>query len=160
MSSTMTSETAFVYQMRWFDADQGLDCITFKYFMTEGETRWCHDWPTSRYSEVVVVELNKSSDEYKEVSTRSKLSEEEQEMFRKWGECKETEAFIYEMRWFTDRESLDCNTSMCYLTEEETRWGHDWTPGCNGSEYCKVVVMKVSKSSGKYESAFTRPTKE
>jgi len=68
--------------------------------------------------------------------------------------------YIYEMRWFSTRESLDSNTLMHFLTEEETRWGHNWTPGCNGSEYCEIVVIEVRKDSEEYRMALERPGRE
>ncbi len=62
-------------------------------------------------------------------------------------------AFIYEMSWYDTKRHTNPSTLMYYLNEVDTRWGHNWTEGCNGSQRCEIRVIQVNTNMGAYSSA-------
>jgi hypothetical protein len=62
-------------------------------------------------------------------------------------------AYIYQMNWFPSARSMTSHTIMYFLYEKDTRWGHNWIEGTNGSQRCEIRVIKVKTDSNEYESA-------
>jgi hypothetical protein len=64
------------------------------------------------------------------------------------------QAIIYQMSWYDSPSSKESNSNMYFLLEEDTRWGHDWTPNCrNPKEFCKIHVITVLTNTDEYLTA-------
>jgi hypothetical protein len=61
--------------------------------------------------------------------------------------------YIYKMEWFEKPNSRKSDIIMYYVNEKDTRFGHDWPIGLNGSNHCKISVIKVKENSDEYKSA-------
>lgn len=61
--------------------------------------------------------------------------------------------YIYKMCWYSSKRSFKENTSMYFLKEEHTRWGHNWVEGRNGSQRCEIKVICVDENSNEYKCA-------
>ena len=62
-------------------------------------------------------------------------------------------AYIYQMNWYSSARSTKSDTTMYYLHEKHTRWGHNWREGCNGSQRCEIRVIQVLTDSNEYDMA-------
>ncbi len=62
--------------------------------------------------------------------------------------------YIYQMSWYEKQNSRKPNTIMYYLNEKDTRFGHNWPSGLNGSNHCVITVIRVLENSSEYLSAF------
>ena len=56
------------------------------------------------------------------------------------------------MAWYESKRHRISHTDMYFLKEEHTRWGHECCT-TNGSDYCKIMVLKVLEDDERYKSA-------
>jgi hypothetical protein len=61
--------------------------------------------------------------------------------------------YIYQMSWYDKHNSKKPSTLMYYLNEKDTRFGHNWPVGLNGSSHCIITIIQVIENSFEYKCA-------
>ena len=55
--------------------------------------------------------------------------------------------YVYQMDWFESKRHRNSWSTMYFMREEDTRWGHDDT-------LVKISVLRCDKNSQEYDSAW------